>query len=66
MTEQQNHLKELLTQAEEIKNDINNLNAQAQSKKESLTIFSLSSLCGTVLLALSFPPSPPLRTHAGH
>mgnify|MGYP001166176848 FL=1 len=36
MTEQQNHLKELLTQAEEIKNDINNLNAQAQSKKELL------------------------------
>ena len=36
MTEQQNHLKELLTQAEEIRNDINTLNAQAQSKRELL------------------------------
>ena len=36
MTEQQNHLRELLKQAEEIKVEINNLNAQAQSKKDLL------------------------------
>ena len=36
MTEQQNHLRELLKQAEEIKVEINNLNAQAQAKKDLL------------------------------
>ena len=36
MTEQQNHLRELLKQAEEIKTEINNLNAQAQAKKDLL------------------------------
>ena len=36
MTEQQNHLRELLKQADEIKTEINNLNAQAQSKKDLL------------------------------
>ena len=36
MTEQQNHLRELLKQADEIKTEINNLNAQAQAKKDLL------------------------------
>ena len=36
MTEQQNHLRELLKQAEEIKVEINNLNAPAQAKKDLL------------------------------
>ena len=36
MTEQQNHLRELLKQAEEIRVEINNLNAQAQAKKDLL------------------------------
>ena len=36
MTEQQNHLRELLKQAEEIKVEIHNLNAQAQAKKDLL------------------------------
>ena len=36
MTDQQNHLRELLTQAEEIKRDIDILNSQAQQKKELL------------------------------
>ena len=36
MTEQQNHLRELLTQTEEIKRDIDNLNTQAQQKRDLL------------------------------
>ena len=36
MTEQQNHLRELLTQTDEIKRDIDNLNTQAQQKRDLL------------------------------
>ena len=61
MTEQQNHLRELLKQAEEIKVEINNLNAQAQAKKD-LLLRALGAIEYLQQIGVTLEEQPPVVT----